>query len=97
MRKMLVLDFKDDSLGMPMTSESFAIRIIFVTLLCGCSMLEQSNVLHNLYLIICKPTPAQRAVAQQNVQRYFSSSKKSVRPPLKSRYVAVQLLCCLQS
>jgi len=91
-RKMLVLDLKEGSLGMPMTRQSFAIRIIFVTLLSGCSLLEQSNVLHNLYLIICKPTPEQQAVAQQNVQRFFSSSKKSGRPPLKSRYIAVQTL-----
>jgi hypothetical protein len=91
-RKMLVLGLKEDSLGMPMTTRSFAIRIIFVTLLSGCSMLEQSNVLHNLYLIICKPTPEQQAVAQQNVQKFFSSAKKSGRPPLKSRYIAVQTL-----
>jgi hypothetical protein len=40
-----------------MTSQSFAVRIIFATLLCGCSLLQQSAVLHNLYLIICKLDP----------------------------------------
>jgi hypothetical protein len=33
-----------------MTLQSLAVRIIFASLLWGCSMLEQSAVLHNLYL-----------------------------------------------
>jgi hypothetical protein len=74
-----------------MTSQRFAISISLSLLLYGCGNLEQSSVLHNLYLIICKPTPQQQAVAQSNVQRYFSNSRRG-RTPLKSRYIAVQTL-----
>jgi hypothetical protein len=58
----------------------------------GCSSIRQANVLHNLYLIICKPTPEQQAVAQTNVQKALSPSKKAGRPIPKSRYIAVQTL-----
>ena len=75
-----------------MSSRNFAVSIIVTLLLCGCSNLQQSPVLHNLYLIICKPTPAQQAVAQDNVRKYLTHSSKPGQPPLKSRYIAVQTL-----
>jgi hypothetical protein len=75
-----------------MASRIFSVPIMLATILCGCSSFQQSTVLHNLYLIICKPTPEQQAVAQRNVQRVFSPSKRASRPAPKSRYIAVQTL-----
>lgn len=75
-----------------MSSRIFAVAIGFALTTWGCSSIQQSNVLHNLYLIICKPTPEQQAVAQTNVQKVLSPSKKARRPIPKSRYIAVQTL-----
>jgi hypothetical protein len=75
-----------------MSSRIFAVAIGFALTMWGCNSIRQSNVLHNLYLIICKPTPEQQAVAQTNVQKVLSPSKKAGRPIPKSRYIAVQTL-----
>ena len=75
-----------------MTFRTFAVLIMLGTFLCGCGNIQQSNVLHKLYLIICKPTPEQTAVAQKQVEKYFSPSKKADRPAPTSRYIAVQTL-----
>jgi hypothetical protein len=74
-----------------MTPRKITISIVVASLVCACSNLQQSSVLHNLYLIICKPTPEQQAVAQRNVDTYLSHAGKN-RPAPKSRYLAVQTL-----
>jgi hypothetical protein len=75
-----------------MSSRIFAGAIVLSLTMWGCSSIRQSNVLHNLYLIICKPTQEQQAVAQTNVQKALSPSNKAGRPIPKSRYIAVQTL-----
>lgn len=75
-----------------MSSRSVGAPIAMALAMYGCSSIQQSRVLHNLYLIICKPTPEQQTVAQKNVQNVLSPSKKASRPILKNRYIAVQTL-----
>jgi hypothetical protein len=75
-----------------MSIRTFAVSMILATYLCGCSNIQQANVLRNLYLIICKPTPEQQAVAQKHVEKYFSPSKEANCPAPTSRYIAVQTL-----
>ena len=75
-----------------MASRFLKLPLVLVAILCGCADLEQSNVLHNLYLIICKPTPEQQSTAQQGVQHYLASVQKGRQPAPKHRYIAVQTL-----
>jgi hypothetical protein len=75
-----------------MSSRILATPILLASTMIGCGSIRQSNVLHNLYLIICKPTPEQQAVAQRNVQKVLSPPKKAIRPVPESRYIAVQTL-----
>ena len=75
-----------------MGSRILKFPVVLVAILCGCSNLEQSNVLHNLYLIICKPSPEQQGTAQQRVQHYLSSVKEGHQPAPKHRYIAIQTL-----
>ena len=75
-----------------MASRLLKLPVVLVAILCGCADFEQSNVLHNLYLIICKPSPEQQGTAQQNVQHYLASVQKGSQPAPKHRYIAVQTL-----
>jgi hypothetical protein len=75
-----------------MGSRLLKFPIALVAILFGCADYDQSNVLHNLYLIICKPTPEQQVTAQQNVQHYQASVQKGSQPAAKHRYIAVQTL-----
>ena len=75
-----------------MGSRLLKFPIALMAILCGCSNLDQSNVLHNLYLIICKPTPEQQGTAQQRVQQYLGSVKAGHQPAPKHRYIAVKTL-----
>jgi hypothetical protein len=75
-----------------MGSRLLKVPVLLAAILCGCTDLEQSNVLHNLYLIICKPTPEQKDTAQQGVQHYLASVQQGHQPAAKHRYIAVQTL-----
>lgn len=66
--------------------------LALMAILCGCANFEQSDVLHNLYLIICKPTPEQHGTAQQGVQHYLASVQRGGQPAPKRRYIAIQTL-----
>ena len=75
-----------------MGSRLVKVPVALVAILCGCANYEQSNVLHSLYLIICKPTPEQQGTAQQQVQHYLASVQNGRQPAPKRRYIAVQTL-----
>ena len=75
-----------------MGSRLLKVPVALVATLCGCSNFEQSNVLRNLYLIICKPTPEQQGTAQQRVEHYLASVQRGRRPAPKHRYIAIQTL-----
>jgi hypothetical protein len=75
-----------------MGSRFLKIPLVLAAILCGCADLEQSGVLHNLYLIICKPTPEQQGTAQNQVQHYLAAVQKGSQPAPKHRYIAVQTL-----
>jgi hypothetical protein len=75
-----------------MASRLLIIPVALAAILCGCTNFPQSGVLHNLYLIICKPTPEQQATAQQRVQQYLAAAQKGRQPAPKHRYIAVQTL-----
>jgi hypothetical protein len=75
-----------------MGSRLLKVPVALMAILCGCADFEQSNVLHNLYLIICKPSPEQQWTAQQNVQHYLASVQRTGRPAPKRRYIAIQTL-----
>jgi hypothetical protein len=80
------------SLELFMGSRLPKVALALATILCGCADFEQSGVVHNLYLIICKPTPEQQGTAQQRVQHYLASVQRGRQPAAKRRYVAIQTL-----
>jgi len=75
-----------------MVSRLLIVPVVLVAVLCGCTNLEQPGVLHNLYLIICKPTPEQQGTAQKRVQDYLTSVQSGRQPAPKHRYIAIQTL-----